>query len=89
VAPPTTFGAAAGMSIERLWRCRVRLITGGLRAMTLGVPGFRWEGLEIELMPVVLVEFAADEFREMRAAFYWLCDEGVQSPWQNNVRLPD
>ncbi len=89
IAPPAAFGAAAGMSIERLWRCRDRLITGSLRAMTQGVPGFQWEGFEIDVIPSALAEIAADEFREMRAVFYWLCDEGVQSPWQSNVRLPD
>jgi hypothetical protein len=89
IAPPDDFGQAAGLSIERLWRCRDRLVTGGLRALTQGVPGFQWEGLEIDLMPPVLAEIAADEYREMRAVFYWLCDEGVQSPWQDNVRTPD
>jgi hypothetical protein len=89
VAPPADFGQAAGLSIERLWRCRDRLVTGGLRAMTQGVPGFAWEGIEIDVLPVVLAEIAADEYREMRAVFYWLCDEGVQSPWQDNVRTPD
>ncbi|HVX94088.1 MAG TPA: hypothetical protein VHK47_04170, partial [Polyangia bacterium] len=89
IAPPEDFGQAAGLSIERLWRCRDRLVTGGLRALTQGVPGFQWEGLEIDLMPPLLAEIAADEYREMRAVFYWLCDEGVQSPWQDNVRTPD
>jgi hypothetical protein len=86
---PAAFGAAAGMSIERLWRCRDKLITGGLRALTKGVPGFVWEGLEIDLVPAVLAEIAADEHLEMRAVFYWLCDAGVQSPWQSNLRAPD
>jgi hypothetical protein len=89
VAAPAAFGQAAGLSIERLWRCRDRVITGGLRALTQGVPGFKWEGVEIDVLPVVLAEIAADEYREMRAVFYWLCDEGVQSPWQDNVRTPD
>jgi hypothetical protein len=89
VRAPADFGQAAGLSIERLWRCRDRLITGGLRALTQGVPSFLWEGVEIEVLPTVLAEIAADEFREMRAVFYWLCDEGVQSPWQANVRTPD
>jgi hypothetical protein len=87
--PPAAFGDAAGMSIERMWRCRDKLITGGLRAMTQGVPGFVWEGIEIDLLPSVLAEIATDEYREMRAVFYWLCDEGVQSPWQDNLRTPD
>ena len=89
VEAPADFGQAAGLSIERLWRCRDRIVTGGLRAMTQGVPGFPWEGVEIDVLPVVLAEIAADEYREMRAIFYWLCDEGVQSPWQDNVRTPD
>jgi hypothetical protein len=89
IAAPADFGQAAGLSIERLWRCRDRIITGGLRALTQGVPGFKWEGVEIDVLPVVLAEIAADEYREMRAVFYWLCDEGVQSPWQDNVRTPD
>jgi hypothetical protein len=89
VRAPADFGQAAGLSIERLWRCRDRLVTGGLRALTQGVPSFPWEGVEIEVLPAVLAEIAADEFREMRAVFYWLCDEGVQSPWQANVRTPD
>jgi hypothetical protein len=89
IAKRPQFGAAAGMSIERLWRCRDKLITGGLRAMTQGVPGFVWEGIEIDLLPGVLAEIAADEYREMRAVFYWLCDEGVQSPWQDNLRTAD
>jgi tetratricopeptide (TPR) repeat protein len=89
LAPPADFGQAAGMAIERLWRSRDRLITGGLRAMTQGVPGFVWEGLEIDAMSPVLVEIAADEYLEMRAVFYWLCDQGVQSPWQDNLRAAD
>jgi hypothetical protein len=89
IRAPAAFGQAAGLSIERLWRCRDRLITGSLRAMTQGVPGFQWQGIEIDLMPPLLAEIAAEEYREMRAVFYWLCDEGVQSPWQENVRTID
>jgi hypothetical protein len=83
------FGVAAGMSVERFWRCRDRITTGGLRAVTQGVPGFQWEGIEIDELPIVLAEIAAAELREMRAVFYWLCDAGVQSPWQHNVRTAD
>jgi hypothetical protein len=89
LVPPAQFGLAAGMAIERLWRCRDKIITGGLRALTQGVPGFVWEGIEIDLAPAVLAEIAADEHLEMRAVFYWLCDAGVQSPWQDNLRNPD
>jgi hypothetical protein len=57
--------------------------------MTQGVPSFNWEGIEIDQLPLVLAEIAASELREMRAVFYWLCDQGVQSPWQDNVRTVD
>jgi hypothetical protein len=26
---------------------------------------------------------------EMHALFYWLCDQGVQSVWQDNLRAYD
>ena len=49
-------GRAVGMAIERHWRCRDRLTTAGLRALTQGVPSFSWEGMEIDVMPRLLVE---------------------------------
>jgi hypothetical protein len=84
--PPAAFGQAAVLSVERLWRCRDKLTTAGLRALTQKIPGFAWEGIEIDALPAVLVEIAGDEYLEMRALFYWLCDAGVQSPWQDNLR---
>ncbi len=89
IAPPETFGPAAGMSIERAWRCRDKLNTGGLVAMSKGVPGFDWEGIAIEDMPRALVDVMADEHVEARAAFLWLCDDSAQSPWQDDLRTPD
>ena len=44
IATPPQFGLAAGMSVERRWRCRDRLITGGLRALTQGIAGVRLGG---------------------------------------------
>jgi hypothetical protein len=89
VNPPAAFGLAAAMSVERLWRCRDKLTTGGLRALSQKLPGFIWEGIEIDNMPPLLAEIAADEHAEMRAVFYWLCDQGIQSPWQDNLRGND
>jgi hypothetical protein len=57
--------------------------------MTQGVPGFTWEGTDIDALSPVLIEFRRRGVPEMRAVFYWLCDEGVQSPWQDNLRVPD
>jgi hypothetical protein len=89
VTPPADFGPAAGMSIERAWRCRDKLTTGGLVAMSKGVPGFDWEGIAIDDMPRALVDVMTDEHVEVRAAFLWLCDETAQSPWQSDLRSPD
>jgi hypothetical protein len=86
MSPPAAFGQAAAMSVERTWRCRDKLTTAGLRAMTRGMAGFVWEGIDIDELPIVLAEIAADEHVEMRALFFWLCDAGIQSPWQDNLR---
>jgi hypothetical protein len=87
--PPSEFPVALSMSVERLWRCRDQLTTSGLRSMHHGVPGFVWEGAEIDLLPRVLAEIATEEHVELRALFYWLSDAGVQSPWQDNLRDND
>jgi hypothetical protein len=86
LSPPADFGKAAGMTVERLWRCRDKLTTGGMRAMSQGVPGFEWEGTQIDAMQPVLAEMVTLELMEVRALFFWLCDSGVQSPWQDNLR---
>jgi antitoxin component YwqK of YwqJK toxin-antitoxin module len=89
LAPPAAFGRAAGMAIERAWRCRDKLTSGGLVAMSKGVPGFVWEGIDIDLMPRLLAEIMAEEHAEVRALFCWLCDGTAQSPWQDDLRDGD
>ena len=89
VAPPARFGPAAGMSIERAWRCRDKLSSGGLVAMSKGVPGFEWEGMHIDAMSPALAEIMTDEHVEVRAMFLWLCDGTAQSPWQSDLRDRD
>ena len=89
LAPPANFGPAAGMSIERTWRCRDKLTSGGLVAMTRGVPGFEWEGMAIDTMPRALAEVMTEEYLELRAMFLWLCDETARSPWQSDLRDAD
>jgi hypothetical protein len=42
--------------------------------------------MKIDTMPMVLAEIATLEFLDQRALFFWLCDAGVQSPWQDNLR---
>jgi MORN repeat protein len=87
--PRDGFGIALGMSVERLWRCRDRILTRGLRSRIQGVPDFEWEGTAIDRLSPLHAEMAADEYREMRAVLCWLYDDSVQSPWQDNVRKLD
>jgi antitoxin component YwqK of YwqJK toxin-antitoxin module len=86
LAPPAGFGQAVGMAIERQWRARDRLVSYGLIARTKGVRGFEWEGMQIDEMPAFLAEIVAEEYTDLRALFFFLCDDHQQSPWQDNLR---
>lgn len=86
IRPPAAFTRAAVMTIERSWRCRDKLQTSGLLAMTKGIPGFDWEGRPIDLVPSALADVALDEYVEARAVFSWLCDGANRSLWQDDLR---
>jgi hypothetical protein len=86
ISPPANFAEAVGMAIERQWRSRDKLTTSGLRALTKGVRGFEWEGMQIDSMPAFLAEIAAQEYTDLRAVFFFLCDDRQESPWQDNLR---
>jgi antitoxin component YwqK of YwqJK toxin-antitoxin module len=86
VNPPVKFGQAAGMAASRLWRCRDRRLTGGVAAKDQEVPGFTWEGIDIDELHPALVQMAESQYAEMQAMFYWLTSEDYQSPWQDNLR---
>ncbi len=86
MSPPANFAEAVGMAIERHWRSRDKLTTAGLRAMTKGLRGFEWEGMEIDAMPAFLAEIVAQEYTDLRAVFFFLCDDRQESPWQDNLR---
>ena len=77
------------MTMERTWRCRDKLNTSGLLALTKGVPGFDWEGTPIDLVPSTLAEVPLGEYVEARAVFSWLCDRSNRSPWQDDLRTAD
>lgn len=89
VQPPETFGRAAVMTMERVWRCRDKLRTSGLLALTKGIPGFEWEGTTIDELPAALADVVLDEYVEARAIFSWLCDPANRSPWQEDLRTID
>jgi hypothetical protein len=84
--PPAAFAAAAGMAMTRFFRARDVLETNGLRSLNAGVPGFVWEGLDIDGMPRHFVQMAADEYQELRALFLWLVSPENLSPFQSDLR---
>ncbi len=86
LAPPSNFSHAVGMAIERQWRAWDKFTTGGVVALTKGVRSFEWEGLDIDFVPPVIAEIVACEYMDLRAAFFFLCDDRQQSPWQDNLR---
>jgi hypothetical protein len=86
VVPPASFSQAVGMAIERQWRAWDKFTTGGLVALTKGVRAFEWEGLDIDFVSPVLAELAAYEYTDLRALFFFLCDDRQESPWQDNLR---
>ncbi|HEX4621550.1 MAG TPA: thiol reductase thioredoxin, partial [Myxococcaceae bacterium] len=86
ILPPKTFGKAAGMSAQRLWRCRDRRVTGGEGAKSQGVKTFQWEGIDIDTLEPPLVPIAEAQYAEMQAMFNWLTNTSHLSPWQDNLR---
>lgn len=86
IQAPADFGQAAGMAAARLWRCRDRVHMRGMGARTQGIPGFEWNGVDIDVLPSSLTSMAMFEYQEMQALMYWLTDTDNRSPWQDNLR---
>jgi antitoxin component YwqK of YwqJK toxin-antitoxin module len=86
VLPPSNFNHAVGMAIERQWRAWDKIATGGLMALTKGVRPFEWEGFDIDFLSPALAELVAQEYTDLRAVFFFLCDDRQESPWQDNLR---
>jgi hypothetical protein len=86
LSPPANFDQAAGMIISRYWRAQDGVITGGLRSVTHGVPGFMWEEMDLDGMPRHFVEMAHEEYLEMRAAMLFLASPENVSPFQADLR---
>ncbi len=84
--PPPEFPVAAGAAIGRFFRAQDVLVTGGLRSQTAGVPGFSWQGMEIDEMPKPFVQLAVEEYFELRALFLWLLSPENLSPFQSDLR---
>ena len=74
------------MFVRRTWRIKDRLTTGGLVARSQGVPGFAWQGIDVDELPRHLTEMAAAEYVAVRSMFIWLASADALSPFQDDIR---
>jgi hypothetical protein len=86
LAEPPLFAVAMKTIVTRCWRAQDRLTTGGLLARSNGVPGFAWQGIDIDALPPQLAQAAAEEYIRARSAFLWLASPDVASPFQLDLR---
>jgi antitoxin component YwqK of YwqJK toxin-antitoxin module len=86
VAEPPLFAVAMKTIVTRCWRAQDRLKTGGLLARANGVPGFVWQGIDIDALPQHLAQAAAEEYLRARSVFLWLADPEAVSPFQADLR---
>ena len=84
--PRPEFAVAVATSVQRRFRARDMVTTGGLMAHARGVPGFIWEGFDIDTLDGRLAAVLADECQEIRAVLLWLMWEQNVSPFQNDLR---
>jgi hypothetical protein len=78
--------AAMQLVVKRHWRTRDRMTTGGLLAMSNNVPGFSWQGIDIDEMPSHIVETVNAEYLAARSMFLWLASPDTLSPFQDDIR---
>jgi len=86
LAEPPLFAVAMKLIVTRAWRAQDRLATGSLLARANGVPGFDWQGVDIDLLPQHLARVAAEEYTAVRSLFLWLASPEVVSPFQCDLR---
>jgi antitoxin component YwqK of YwqJK toxin-antitoxin module len=86
LAEPPLFAVAMKTIVTRCWRAQDRLRTGGLLARANGVPGFAWQGIDVDALPQHLAQAAAEEYLRARSVFLWLADPEAASPFQVDLR---
>ncbi len=86
LAEAPLFAVAMKTIVTRCWRAQDRLKTGGLLARANGVPGFAWQGIDIDALPQHLAQAAAEEYLRARSVFLWLADPEAVSPFQVDLR---
>ena len=87
VSAPGELASAMQMIVHRTWRhqgpARVR---GACCRVRRGVPGFEWQGVDIDALPRRLAEMAAAEYVTVRSMFLWLVSPDALSPFQDDLR---
>jgi hypothetical protein len=86
--PRADYAVAVATALERRYRARDLLTTGGILARSRGVAGFIWEGFDIDSLHRRLAMVLADECQEIRAVFLWSMWAQNVSPFQDDLR-PD
>jgi hypothetical protein len=86
VAPAAGLPLAMQLIVHRTWRIKDRLATGSLLSRSRGVPGFEWQGVDIDALPRHLAEMAAAEYVAVRSMFLWLVSADALSPYQDDLR---
>jgi antitoxin component YwqK of YwqJK toxin-antitoxin module len=86
VSPPAELAAAMKMIVRRTWRIKDRLTTGSLVSRSQGVPGFDWQGVDVDELPQHFAELAAGEYVATRSMFLWLASADALSPFQDDIR---
>jgi len=82
---PADLALAMQMIVRRTWRIKDRMTTGGLLARSQGVPGFDWQGIDIDALPTHLIDAAAAEYLAVRSMFLWLASDAL-TPFQDDLR---
>ncbi|MGK4008314.1 hypothetical protein WMF31_37220 [Sorangium sp. So ce1036] len=80
------FTAAVNMALARCVRARDQVQSGGLISRARGVPGFVWEGQDIDRLDPTHAAIAAEEYFEVRCLFVWLLFPENLSPFQSDIR---
>jgi hypothetical protein len=86
LAEPPLFAVAMKTIVTRCWRAQDRVSTGSLLARSNGVPGFAWQGVDIDALAPQLAQAAAEEYIRARSVFLWLASPDVASPFQVDLR---
>jgi hypothetical protein len=86
VSAPGALATAMQTIVHRTWRIKDRLATGALLSRSRGIPGFDWQGVDIDTLPRRLAEMAAAEYVTVRSMFLWLVSPDALSPYQDDLR---